>query len=334
MSNLSQRITELSPEKRKLLEKLIRERASLPRNEEQHAETQINAATNVESHNVSQTPGETAAAESHVAPLTLDPSAPSTQIKVGIRSFYNGVNDQLNSTMFGEFSFFLNYGYVPDHNPQASRIELPDRYINKNSVRLVLELIGDCELDGRRVLDVGCGRGGTVHVINKFFNPESIVGADLSSSAIAFCKRNHKYERVSFYEADAEQLPFDDESFDVVTNVESSHSYPNIHAFYQGVRRVLKPGGYFLYTDVMAVSHLNEYVAYLKENGFILEREQDITSNVLLSCDEIAQTRGQAFENRSDPDVMSEFLAMPGTQSYYQMSGGFMSYKIFRFRKK
>jgi hypothetical protein len=84
----------------------------------------------------------------------------------------------------------------------------------------------------------------------------------------------------------------------------------------------------------MVPSHLNEYVAYLKDNGFILEREQDIASNVLLSCDEIARMRGQAFESQANPGVMSEFLAMPGSQSYYQISVGLLSYKIFRFKKK
>jgi phthiocerol/phenolphthiocerol synthesis type-I polyketide synthase E len=333
MSNVSQRITGLSPEKRKLLEQLIKEKESRRLVEQHYASTPEPTASAADERRVSPSLGEMES-ESSIAPLAFDPNSPTSHIKVGIRTFYNGVNDQLNSTVFSEFSFFLNYGYVPDHNAQASKVELPDYYINKNSVRLVLELIGDCELTGRRVLDVGCGRGGSIHVMNKFFKPESTVGVDLSSSAIAFCKKNHRYARVNFLEVDAEQLSFADESFDIVTNVESSHSYPNIHAFYHGVRRVLKPGGYFLYTDLMATSDLNRHAVYLKDNGFTLEREQDITTNILLSCDEIAQVRGQAFESQAEPESMSEFLAMPGSQAYYQLSMGFRSYKIFRFKKK
>ena len=331
MSSLTQRITKLSPEKRKLLEQLTEQRKLRRQIDEGFAEPR-QSASSTDGASAALSPLEIES-EAVIGPLTLEPNSRASQVKLDIRSFYNGVNDQLNSTEFGKFSFFLNYGYVPDHNPQVSQVKLPDHYINKNSVRLVLELIGDCDIAARRVLDVGCGRGGTIHVINKFFSPESTVGVDLSSAAIAFCKKNHRYAGVSFYEVDAEQLPFPDQSFDIVTNVESSHSYPNIHSFYQGVYRVLKPGGYFLYTDVMRESHLNEHVAYLQDNGFILDREQDITSNVLLSCDEIARARGQAFDSRADPETMSEFLAMPGSESYDLMNTGLMRYKIFRFRK-
>jgi hypothetical protein len=84
----------------------------------------------------------------------------------------------------------------------------------------------------------------------------------------------------------------------------------------------------------MPESQLKEHIAYLTRSDFILEREQDITSNVLLSCDEIARTRGQAFGSQADPGVMSEFLAMPGSDFYNQMRAGAVKYKIFRLKKK
>src|SRR5207247_4602027 len=158
-----------------------------------------------------------------------------------------------------------------------------------------LEVLGDCPLMGRRVLDVGCGRGGTVYVIHKFFAAKHITGIDLSSTAISFCKNTHRYAQVSFLEADAEALPFKEDSFEVVTNVESSHSYPNIERFYSGVFHVLTANGYFLYTDVLPIERMKQCVACLEGIGFVLEREQDITANVLLSCDEIARPRLQAF---------------------------------------
>ena len=50
-------------------------------------------------------------------------------------------------------------------------------------------------------------------------------------------------------QADAEKLPFDDESFDAIINVESSHCYPHIDSFLSEVRRVLAPGGCFGIVD-------------------------------------------------------------------------------------
>lgn len=311
MDNVSSRITALSPEKRKLLDALREGRIQI-------SERQSRArAKNAEPDR-----------------LVIEAGSTETEMKENYRRFYNSVSAQLDSSEFGELSFFLNYGYVADHNPQSSSVELPTYFLNKNSVKLVLELIGDCALTDRCVLDVGCGRGGTVYAINHFFAPARTTGVDLSSVAIAFCRRTHRYRNVSFLEGDAERLPFKDEAFDVVTNVESSHSYPNIQAFYEGVFRVLKPGGCFLYTDVMPVEAMSSCTALLMGTGFVVERDRDITTNVVLSCDEIARTRLQAFDQNNDRNLMHDFLAVPGSAIYDNMRAGSCTYRIFRLRKR
>ena len=147
--------------------------------------------------------------------LPVDPAAFKQQCK----EFYNSVSRQLNASEFAEFSHFLNYGYVADESPQHAAVVLPKYYLNRNSVKLVLETIGDCPVDGKRMLDVGCGRGGTVLVANTFFKPASITGVDLSPFAINFCQNTHKGRSLSFQEGDAENLPFENSSFDIVTNV-------------------------------------------------------------------------------------------------------------------
>ena len=55
---------------------------------------------------------------------------------------------------------------------------------------------------------------------------------------------------LAFEVGDAERMPFPDASFDAVVNVESSHCYPSMPAFLSEVRRVLRPGGHFLYADL------------------------------------------------------------------------------------
>lgn len=321
MSEVSERIAGLSDDKRRLLERLLQERRASGANGQ--AQKPAFAAAAV-------------AAKTETAPVSIVlPEQPASlnEAKASYKRFYDAVNTQLDSSMFGAFSFFLNYGYVPNFSPQHSRVELPDHFINKNSVRLVLELIGDCDLNQQRILDVGCGRGGTVFVIKQFFNPQSVQGIDLSSNAIASCRKNHHYDNVRFDEGDAEHLPFKDEQFDVVTNVESSHSYPNVHAFYGEVFRVLRPGGCFLYTDVMPVLEMPRYLAELKRIGFVMDVDRDITSNVLLSCDEVATARVGAFDSGNDQQLMSNFLATPGSQVYEDMRSRRWSYRIFRFRK-
>ena len=244
MAGIDQRLSALAPERRKLLESLLNAKAEGKR-------------PRLRRRNPRQ-PRSRAA-------LSFDAEqAEPDNVKSMYRRFYNAVTAQLDSNVFGEFSYFLNYGYVPDLSPQYAVVTLPDHYLNRNSVKLVLEVIADCPIEGRRVLDVGCGRGGAVHVLTHFFAPASVTGLDLSPAAIAFCRRAHRDPRVQFELGDAEQLPFANDSFDVVINIESSHTYPNIQSFYNEVLRVLVPGGHFLYTDVHPVAKRLECIAYLQ----------------------------------------------------------------------
>ena len=51
---------------------------------------------------------------------------------------------------------------------------------------------------------------------------------------------------------DAEDLPFDDASFDAVICANSFHHYPNPQMFFDGVARVLRPGGMLVLRDYTA----------------------------------------------------------------------------------
>jgi ubiquinone/menaquinone biosynthesis C-methylase UbiE len=196
----------------------------------------------------------------------------------------------------------------------------------------VLEVIGDCDLSGRRVLDVGCGRGGTVSVITQYFEPGSVCGLDLAPAAIQFCRTSQRGAKVAFQVGDAEQLPFPDASFEVVTNIESSCIYPDIFAFYRQVFRVLAPGGDFLYTDAMPVGRFVECTRYLRQTGFAQELDRDITANVLASCDQIAGHRTQAYGARRDV-ATDDFLGTPGSHFYDEMQRGGWAYRIHRWKK-
>jgi SAM-dependent methyltransferase len=315
MPDFSQRIGELSPERRKLLGKLLSRQA---------------------------VPDAPPAPEPEPRPdplpfgggeLPFSEPDPSADAKVSCRRFYDAVSDQLDTSIFGEFSFFLNYGYVPDLSPQYAAVELSGHLLNRNSVKLVLELIGDCPVDGRRVLDIGCGRGGTVHVLTRFFSPFRVIGLDLSPAAIAFCRRVHRDPRARFHVGDAEHVPFADASFEVVTNLESSSCYPDLFAFYREVRRVLEPGGYFLYSDCLPVERMTDGISFLRSEGFQLERERDITGNVLLSCDEIARARVKAYSEQNQSGDLEAFLGAPGSPYYENMRHGRWTYRILKFRK-
>jgi len=144
---------------------------------------------------------------------------------------------------------FVNHGFVEldgtDDFAWLQPVDAPWKY----NLNLIRQVVRDTVIDGARVLDVGCGRGGTCSYFVRYHEPAEVVGVDLIPGQIEFCRATHQAANLRFIQADAQELPFGDASFDVVTNVESSHDYPSLEAFFSEVRRVLKPGGVFCYTD-------------------------------------------------------------------------------------
>ena len=264
------------------------------------------------------------------APAPLDGEGPSAAAKAGYREFYNDVTRRLERSGVGEASFFLNYGYISLGNGDEAVFEVPDGVFNPSSVRLAHEVVGATDMRGRRVLDVGCGRGGTVALLAEHYGADA-TGVDLAPEAVTFCRRMHGNQHVQFEVGDAEHLPFDDASFDAVVNIESSHTYPNLRAFLGEVHRVLAAGGWFLYTDLLPVQRWAE-VRVLLAAGFAVGQDREITPNVLASCDEVAATRADAFGEPSE--AIDNFLAVPGSAVYEQMRSGAWEYRILRAERR
>lgn len=251
--------------------------------------------------------------------------------KASVREFYDGITRRLGHSKLGDASVFLNYGYVSLGAGDEAGHDVSPRQINPNSVRLVHELIGATQLQGRRVLDVGCGRGGASALFADQFGAD-VIGIDLSPEAIAFCRRRHGQPNVRFDIADAENLPIEAASIDVVTNIESSHNYPDLRGFLAEVQRVLRAGGTLLYTDFLSVQRWTEVRASLESLRFALHTERDITANVLASCDAVAARRAKAFGAKDA--LIDKFLAVPGSTVYEQMRTRSLEYRILRARRE
>ena len=110
-----------------------------------------------------------------------------------------------------------------------------------------------------RVLDVACGRGESARVLAQHFGCH-VVGIDYSSDstagANAVAVEAGLSDRVSFVQGDAERLPFDAGSFDVVICECSLCLFPNVAIAMEEFQRVLRPGGHLGISDVV----LNEPV--------------------------------------------------------------------------
>lgn len=105
-----------------------------------------------------------------------------------------------------------------------------------------------------KTLDFGCGDG---FFANTVFGHRAIdVGLDLKNSRADIAKKNKVYKKITYY--DGKKIPYPDKHFStVISNCVLEH-IPNLKQSIKEIKRVLKPGGYFL-TSVMA----NKWEDYL-----------------------------------------------------------------------
>jgi ubiquinone/menaquinone biosynthesis C-methylase UbiE len=96
------------------------------------------------------------------------------------------------------------------------------------------------------VLDVGCVGGRTISKLAAIAVQGKVHGIDYSEESIAASRRYNAQAipvgRVEIHLADVGKIPFPDNTFDLMTGVETHFWWPDIAAGLREIRRVLKPG--------------------------------------------------------------------------------------------
>jgi SAM-dependent methyltransferase len=90
--------------------------------------------------------------------------------------------------------------------------------------------------NGPRILDVGCGTGANLEMLAQFGTAQ---GVDVSDDALEFCRKKGLDAKKGL----AEELPFSDESFDIVTALDVVEHLDDDVAGLKEMHRVLKKGG-------------------------------------------------------------------------------------------
>jgi tocopherol O-methyltransferase len=153
-----------------------------------------------------------------------------------IQQFYDA-SSKLWEDIWGEH---MHHGYYgADGKTKKER--------RQAQIDLIEELLKWSQVDSAsNILDVGCGIGGsTLYLANKY--QANATGITLSPVQAERAKERARGlglgERVNFQVANALEMPFADNSFDLVWSLESGEHMPDKVKFLQECYRVLKPGG-------------------------------------------------------------------------------------------
>jgi ubiquinone/menaquinone biosynthesis C-methylase UbiE len=117
----------------------------------------------------------------------------------------------------------------------------------------------------KRILEIACGRGGFSRILG--LRGASVCGADFSASAVEIAKeRLHRdpslTDRVTYVQADAENMLFDENTFDIVVSCETIEHVPNPRVALREMYRVCKPGGMLYLTTPNYLNFMGLYLIY------------------------------------------------------------------------
>ena len=229
----------------------------------------------------------------------------------------------------------MNYGYSDADTENHIVLNAEDEK-NRMLIQLYHHVASRIPITDKKVLEVGSGRGGGASYIARYLKPSSMVGIDLSENAIEFCNNVHFVKGLKFQVGDAENLPFNDNSFDAVINVESSHCYGNIPKFLKEVVRVLSPGGYFLFCDLRSKDATVKLNQKFKNCELKIVDKEVITESVLQALDEISDRKTTAI-NANVPmwirKAFLDFAGSKGTKVYNGFKSGEIIYLSYVLRK-
>jgi SAM-dependent methyltransferase len=224
----------------------------------------------------------------------------------------------------------LNYGFTSDPENSVIAADEPEFYC----LRLYEHTVRETPLAGRDVLEVSCGRGGGANFVSRTFEPHSYVGVDLSEENIRLARARAARGGLTFAIGNAEQLDLPDSSFDVVINIEASHLYDDRGRFFAEALRVLRPGGYFCYTDGCWAD--DDCTEELLEAGFELLERLEITTNVLHALRKDSSRRNALFDAMGNRDLREEYKdwgGVVGYRAYNRFQAGQTRYFSHRLRK-
>jgi ubiquinone/menaquinone biosynthesis C-methylase UbiE len=146
---------------------------------------------------------------------------------------------------------FMNYVVSQAGKPSGIMGRFSVRLMNSGHWPVTKWGLGHIEVHPDDViLDIGCGGGKTVNRLASMTPEGKVYGIDYSEASVAVANSINKNYiadgRVKILQASAENLPFPDTLFDIVTAVQTSYFWPDLVKTLREIRRVLKRGGSLL----------------------------------------------------------------------------------------
>lgn len=132
-------------------------------------------------------------------------------------------------------------------NASATSFTEADHVYKEVGQRLI-EHLAPIKIQPQRILDLGSGCGTLLPLLQQQFPQAEIVAVDIADQRLAVSQQLNSNTTIDFVTADATELPFTDQHFDLVISNLMLHWLPDIPSCFQQVKRMLKTNGLFALT--------------------------------------------------------------------------------------
>jgi ubiquinone/menaquinone biosynthesis C-methylase UbiE len=154
------------------------------------------------------------------------------------------------------------------------------------------------------VLDIACGTGYGTHMLAS--NAKYVVGLDISPDAINYAKQHYQADNLRFYGGNAYEIPYLDNSFDIIVSFETIEHLDNPKLFLQECKRVLKPKGTFICSTPNSVC--SSPTGEVKNPYHVREFSYDEFVSLLNMQFSKVEMYGQRDENKLRKTVIESYL--------------------------
>lgn len=162
-------------------------------------------------------------------------------------------------------------------------------------------------LPAHSILEIACGTGRvTKHLRANFPSADRLVATDINPDMLELAQQQLNDPFITFQMADAQQLPFTDQSFDLVVNQFGLMFLPDKQGGVNEAFRLLKPGGHFVFTTWDHAPNMVLFRLIIEETIIPLFKDEDVS-------------RFYTPFALHDPDVLNSYLEQAGFTSHKAM---------------
>lgn len=164
-----------------------------------------------------------------------------------------------------------------------------------------------------QILDVGTGSGSFIETLKKSFPEAEITGVDPDEGSLKEAKQ--KFPELSFEKMNAEELKFDNDTFDLVSLSMALHHLQKVKKGLMEIKRVTKPGGWIIINELFSDNLNSAQEVHKMYHHFRskIDRLTGVSHRETFRKEEILQIIRQAgisiqffFEHKKDVNVVGE----------------------------